>query len=235
MLRGMAPRAFLLPYFDAERDEAMLFVAVGVLAVVAAAWLWRGLPRWRGAALPLVAIALIQLVVGGTVWLRTDAQVAALAARYDSDRSGFQREEVARMAAVNRNFRVYKAIEIALLAVAVALVVASRRRAGISDDRRDFWRAFGAGLALQAALMLTLDLFAEARGGAYAARIESLWRAAPRGRRTAAAAARSRTPAAVPAARACVRATAADAAGCGQGGRSRASSDRARRRTDRRC
>jgi len=174
MLRGMAPRAFLLPYFDAERDEAMLFVAVGVLAVVAAAWLWRGLPRWRGAALPLVAIALIQLVVGGTVWLRTDAQVAALAARYDSDRSGFQREEVARMAAVNRNFRVYKAIEIALLAVAVALVVASRRRAGISDDRRDFWRAFGAGLALQAALMLTLDLFAEARGGAYAARIESL-------------------------------------------------------------
>jgi hypothetical protein len=45
----MEPRAFLLPYFSAERAKAMLFVAVGVLAVVAAAWLWRRMPRWRGA------------------------------------------------------------------------------------------------------------------------------------------------------------------------------------------
>jgi hypothetical protein len=108
------------------------------------------------------------------VWQRTDAQVAALSARYASDRAGFQRAEAARMAAVNRNFRLYKAIEIALLAAGVALVVVNHRRTGIAEGRGAFWRAFGVGLALQAALMLTLDLFAEARGTAYAARIEAL-------------------------------------------------------------
>ena len=170
----MEPSAFLLPYFRAERDEAIVFVAVGVLAIAAAAWLWTRVPRWRGAALPLAAIAAIQLVVGATVWQRTDAQVAALTARFAADRAAFKREEGARMLAVNRNFRIYKGIEVALIVVAVALLLASRRRGSAADGRRAFWRAFGAGLALQAGLMLTLDLFAEARGAAYAARIESL-------------------------------------------------------------
>ena len=33
--------------------------------------------------------------------------------------------------------------------------------------RRPFWRGVGLGLALQAGLMLLLDLFAEARGSTY--------------------------------------------------------------------
>ena len=164
--------SFLLPYFAAERQEAMLFVAVGAAAVAAAAWLTWRVPRWRGAAWPLVAIAAIQIVVGGSVGLRTDAQVATLAARLAADPAAFKREETARMLVVNDNFRVYKAIEIGLVAAGVALVAANRRPA--QRPRRAFWRAFGAGLALQAAFMLALDFFAEERAGVYTAQVDQL-------------------------------------------------------------
>ena len=75
MLRRVAPSEFLLSYFAAERSAAIAFVAIGTLALIAAAWAWWRAPSWRGAARPLLAIAVLQLVVGATVWLRTDAQV----------------------------------------------------------------------------------------------------------------------------------------------------------------
>ncbi|MFM8465409.1 MAG: hypothetical protein ACKOA0_15190, partial [Burkholderiaceae bacterium] len=64
-------------YFSAEKSESLLFVAVGILAIGLAVWLLQDGHRLRSAAFPLIAIALIQLVVGGTVFLRTDGQVAA--------------------------------------------------------------------------------------------------------------------------------------------------------------
>src|SRR6476659_8534987 len=76
MLRRVAPSEFLLSYFAAEHSEAIAFVAIGTLVLIAAAWAWRRAPSWRRAALPLLAIAVIQLVVGATLWLRTDARVA---------------------------------------------------------------------------------------------------------------------------------------------------------------
>ncbi len=164
--------AFLSPYFGAERNEAIVFVAVGVLAIVLAAALWWRQPRWRGAAGPLVAIALIQIVVGAAVALRTDAQVTVLAEQLVVDRAAFKRAEGARMAAVNRNFRLYKAIEIGLLAAGLALAATSRRAK--TPPRREFWRAFGAGLALQAGFMLTLDFFAEERAAVYAGQVDRL-------------------------------------------------------------
>ena len=50
--------------------------------------------------LPTRAIALIQLLVGGTVWARTDGQVAALVEQRRIDPAGFRAAEVARMTQV---------------------------------------------------------------------------------------------------------------------------------------
>jgi hypothetical protein len=110
-------------------------------------------------AWPLAAIAAIQLAVGGTVLLRTDRQVAALEARLAADPVGFRAEEGARMERVMGGFRLYKAVEIALLAAGIGLALAFPRREGPY--------AAGIGLLVQAALMLVLDLFAEKRGRNY--------------------------------------------------------------------
>jgi hypothetical protein len=55
--------------------------------------------------------------------------------------------------------------EIALLAIGFLLIFISKT---------DFWRGVGYGLAVQAALMLAADYFAEARGHVYLAALKKL-------------------------------------------------------------
>jgi hypothetical protein len=65
-------------YFNAERAESLLFIALGLVALGLAWWAWRvkRTPFWRGAAWPLALVAAIQLVVGGTVWQRSPQDMA---------------------------------------------------------------------------------------------------------------------------------------------------------------
>ncbi len=152
-------QAELVRYFAAEKQESLFFVAAGLAALVAAALLLRGSGPYRAMAWPLAAVAAVQLAVGGTVLLRTDRQVAALEARLAADPAGFRDVEAARMERVMGGFRLYKAVEIALLAAGIGLALAFPRRQGP--------HAAGIGLLIQAALMLVLDLFAEKRGRDY--------------------------------------------------------------------
>lgn len=151
--------ALLIRYFAAEKQEGLLFVAVGVAALVVSAFLLRGGGPYRGMALPLAAVALIQLGVGGGVWLRTDRQVADLSARLDRESAAYRVAETARMEKVMSGFRLYKAVEIALLAAGIGLA--------LLFPSRDVLYSAGIGLVAQAALMLVLDLFAERRAREY--------------------------------------------------------------------
>lgn len=160
------PVDFLLRYFDAEKQESLLFVAVGIAAIVASLHLYRRARRWHGMVAPLVAIAAIQIVVGTTVYLRTDAQVAVLQSRLGAAPAALKAEEGGRMKTVLRNFDLYKSIELALLATGIAVAFGLRRR--------EYWRGFGLGLALQSAFMLVLDLYAEARAQVYIAALLAL-------------------------------------------------------------
>jgi hypothetical protein len=154
-----AMQGALVRYFAAEKQESLLFVAAGAVALLAAALLLRGGGPYRAMAWPLLAVAVIQLAVGGSVFLRTESQVATLEARLAADPTGFRTEETQRMRRVMAGFRLYKAVEIALLAAGIALALAFPRREGPY--------AAGIGLVVQAALMLVLDLFAEKRGRDY--------------------------------------------------------------------
>ena len=110
-------------------------------------------------AVPLIAVALIQIVVGSTVYLRSDAQIAQLQQQARDAPAAFKSGETPRMKAVIANFELYRRIEIGLLALGMAIVVLLRNR--------EFWFAFGLGLVLQAGFMLALDHFAEPRAHVY--------------------------------------------------------------------
>ncbi len=150
---------FIDGYFGAEKLASLLFIAVGALAIAWAVLLLRRRSRLRGMAIPLVAVALIQLAVGGTVYLRSDAQIARLQQQAREAPAEFKREEAARMRSVIANFELYRRIQIGLLALGMAIVVLLRNR--------EFWFAFGLGLVLQAFAMLALDHFAVARAHSY--------------------------------------------------------------------
>jgi hypothetical protein len=149
----------LTSYFQAEKSESVLFVAVGAAALAASGWLLATSSTMRGMAAPFVAIGLIQLAVGGSVWRRTDRQVDGLRVRLAADPAGLKAAEVPRMEAVMRNFTVYKAVEVAVLLVGLALTVFLRRS--------ELAYFTGVGCVAQGAVMLVFDLFAERRGQAY--------------------------------------------------------------------
>jgi 4-amino-4-deoxy-L-arabinose transferase-like glycosyltransferase len=146
-------------YIIAEKQESLLFMAVGVLAICVALWLWMNGHRLRAMAFPLVGIALIQLVVGGTVYFRSDDQLASLAHQFETSPAEFKKVESGRMQVVIKNFTTYKWIEVALLTIGVLLI--------LLFQRYDLAAGIGAGLVLQSAFMLCLDMFAEARGREY--------------------------------------------------------------------
>lgn len=152
---------FLRAYFLAEKQESLIFLAFGVLTIGFSAYAllkWGG-AFYRGFAAPAVLIGIIQLVVGGSVYTRTDRQLAELEALHARDRGAFVAQERPRMATVMRNFALYKMVEVAFILVGVALV--------LLVPSRDLWLGVGAAMLLQGALMLTADAFAERRGRAY--------------------------------------------------------------------
>ena len=68
--------SFIYKYFIAEKQESLLFLIIGILAILLAIVFWffiKSSPSFfKGAAIPLLAIGLIQLVVDYTVYSRTD-------------------------------------------------------------------------------------------------------------------------------------------------------------------
>ena len=153
-------------YFVAEKQESMIFVAVGLLAIGLSVWLWMNGHRLKFMAYPLVVIALMQLVVGGTVYLRTDSQVSTLIAQIHLNPAALKAEETLRMQTVMKNFSIYKAIEMLLLVFGVGMIAFMQRN--------DMAAGIGVGLVLQAAFTLTLDIFAEARGADYLSAIQGI-------------------------------------------------------------
>lgn len=147
-------------YFRAEKAEALLFLAAGVLSVAVAVWAFF-ISRERfyvGLALPVLVVGLVQLVVGGTVFFRTTQQIADLVSLHAQSPVEFASTELARMLQVMHNFTIYKWIEIAFVVGGVLLLAF---RAG------GFWQGLGIGLLMQGTLMLSLDIFAERRGQRY--------------------------------------------------------------------
>lgn len=153
-------------YFMAEKAEALIFILVGMAACALAFWLWSQGHRLKAMAYPLVAIALIQFVVGGTVFLRTHQQIQDVTSHLQQSASSLKSKEVPRMETVMKAFMTYRYIEIALVALGLGLILFMRNS--------DTASAIGGGLILQAGIMLVLDLFAETRGEEYLRALRAL-------------------------------------------------------------
>jgi len=156
----------LSSYFVGEKQESVIFIAVSLLAIGLSVWLWMNGHRLKSMAYPLVVIGLMQMVVGGTVYFRTDAQVSTLSAQLQLNPAALKAEETTRMQTVMDNFSVYKAIEMLLLIVGVGMIAFLQRH--------DMAAGIGVGLVLQAAFTLALDIFAEARGADYLSAVQGI-------------------------------------------------------------
>lgn len=155
-------------YFKAEKSESLLFMLAGLLAAVFAVYAFSLLKQkfYTGIAVPLLLVGIIQLVVGSSVYFRTDKQVAQLEAKYAAAPAAMASDELPRMHTVMQNFTLYKYIEVAFIIGGVLLILLLRRN--------DFWLGAGMGLLAQGSIMLLLDVFAERRAEAYIGFLQTL-------------------------------------------------------------
>lgn len=151
-------------YFMAEKQTALFILIVGAAALISAVLLYwlGGKPFWKGFALPLGLIALVQLAVGYTVYTRSDSQRKDVVYKMDMNPQAIANEELPRMEKVMKQFVVYRYAEIVLLAAGVILFFYFRQK-----PTGAFWSGVGLALALQAVLMLAVDFTAEQRGEKY--------------------------------------------------------------------
>ncbi len=168
-------------YFIAEKQESLLFIIVGLLAILIPIIcnILFDTRAWKGAAIPLIAIGLIQVVVGYTVYNRSDKDRMRVVYNYDLDPSAIKEKEIPRMKIVNKNFVVYRYVEITLAFLGLILFFYNRVFIGIKsleEFRNSFIMGFGIALFVQAIIMLSADYFAEKRAQIYTTKLETYFR-----------------------------------------------------------
>ncbi|MBP6624280.1 MAG: hypothetical protein KA198_03865 [Chitinophagaceae bacterium] len=148
-------------YFNAEKYESVIFVLVGIVAICFATYFFVKIkqPFYSGMGYPLIAVALIQIVVGSLVYLRSPKDIIRVQQIVQTDMSRIQTEEIPRMKVVMKNFDIYRWVEIGLLIAGFMLF--------FYFQPMSMWKGLGLGLSIQAGFMLMLDFFAESRGKIY--------------------------------------------------------------------
>ncbi|MFM9074285.1 MAG: hypothetical protein ACKORJ_01750, partial [Bacteroidota bacterium] len=151
----------VLEYFTGERNESYGFLAMGVITLGLGVYFFlvRKGQYLRGMALPFLLVAVLEIIVGITIVTRSPKDIVRVEGYLLNDLPQIELAEIPRMETVMRNFVVFRYVEIALIITGLVILFRSARGT--------FWRGFAAGLALQAAIVLSLDFFAERRGHEY--------------------------------------------------------------------
>lgn len=151
-------------YFQGEKKGGlilMIWAASGLVAGGVLHFQFGGLLQ-RGMAVPVVIIAILHLVVGAAVFLRTESKKARLVTQLKTAPGQFLEEESVRMQRVMSNFEKYKLAEQILFFLGCAFTAG-----GVFFGGGEYMLGSGIGICIQSAFTLVFDLFASFRGGLY--------------------------------------------------------------------
>ena len=160
----------MLPYFEGEKIEALVFILpLGLASLIFGAWLLtdNATPFTRGVMIPFLIMGIVATLTGATVGLRTPAQVAQLEQALTQDPAAAIKAERARMEKVNQAWPLY------LIAWAAFGIGGLTLRFAIQGD---FAQGLGIALVFFAGLGLMIDGFAERRARPYAEALNA-WQA----------------------------------------------------------
>ena len=155
-------------YFNAEKSESLLFIIIGITAIVLALiFLFYLKTNWyKGFAIPFILIGLLQFIIGFIVYKKCDQYRIRNVYAYDMLHKDLRTKEIPRMERVNKNFVFYRYTEIVLLLAGIGLFFYFR-------VSKPFWAGFCMALAIQAAIMLGADVVAEKRAHQYSRGLQS--------------------------------------------------------------
>jgi hypothetical protein len=156
-------------YFIAEKQESLVFLVIGVVAIVMGLIFYFAVKTQilRGAALPLLLLGLVQAVAGYAVYVKSDDQRVSLVYAYDMNPDQLKTVELTRMRKVKTNFLIYRWIETGVFIAGLILIILFR-----SQDGKSFWFGFGITLTIMAAEIFFADYIAEKRAVNYTSQLE---------------------------------------------------------------
>lgn len=166
----MFSKADIEQYFSAEKQGSLLFLVVGIVAVIAALIFFFVMKTafFKGAAIPMIVVGLIAGAIGFTIYKRSDEDRVRNVYAYGMDPSQLKQKEYPRMQKVMKSFKVIIILEVVFLAVGICLFFYFKHNAD-----RQLWSGIGAGLFLMAVVALFLDVAAQRRATVYTGGLES--------------------------------------------------------------
>ena len=150
-------------YFIAEKQESLVFLVIGIAAIVVGLIFYFAMKTqvYRGAAIPLLILGLVQAIAGYAVYVKSDDQRVSQVYAYDMNPDQLKTIELTRMRKVKTNFLIYRWVEIGVLIAGIALIVIFR------TEPKTFWLGLGITLTLMAAELFIADFIAERRAVFY--------------------------------------------------------------------
>ncbi len=157
------PLDFVTTYFTEEKIESLFFIIIGSITVLLALTflLIIKYSLFKGLAIPLLLVGIMQLMVGCTIYRRTTKDIIQVELLIKKQSQYIQNNEIPRMEVVLKDFVIYKWIEISFMIIGFILIMVFYK------SPQTFWKGLGLGLLIQASLMLCLDLIAKQRGEIY--------------------------------------------------------------------
>ncbi len=165
----MLTKADIEKYFVAEKHESLVFLVIGIAVIVLALifYFTAKTQIYRGAALPLLILGLMQAVAGYTVVMRSDDQRISQVYAYDMNPDQLKTIELTRMRKVKTNFLVYRWIEIGAFVTGLILIMFF-----FKQPLKSYWLGFGITFTIMAAELFIADFIAEKRAVHYISLLE---------------------------------------------------------------
>lgn len=157
-------------YFMAEKSGALFLLVIGVLSLIAALVFFFGLKTnwYKGMAVSLLLIGLLEGIVGYTVYKRSDDDRKRMVYAYDMAPQDLKQKELPRIQKVNKTFSTLLWAEVLMLLAGAALFFYFRQQ-----ENKQFWSGLGLALAIQAVIALGFDYLASVRAKTYTQGLES--------------------------------------------------------------
>lgn len=161
-----AMRAAMRSYFEQEKTAALIGMGGAVVAGGTGGYLVTQGDMAKGIGFSLIGVGAIGLLVGGSVYLRTDIQLEKLEKQLETNPGDYKKFEGARMQRVVTQFTVLKIAELSILAGGIATTIVG------ATQRTDLTTGIGIGLGIDALLLLLFDYFADVRATTYLKQIQ---------------------------------------------------------------
>ncbi|MEO6229968.1 MAG: hypothetical protein ABJB11_02280 [Ferruginibacter sp.] len=156
-------------YFNAEKSESMLFILLGITAIILALifLFYFKTNFFKGLAIPFLVVGILHFSTGLVVYNRSDNVRKRNVYAFDMNPDQLQTKELPRMHTVKNNFIIYRYAEIALLFIGAGMFFYYK---GIPEKR--FLTGIGLALAIEATITLSADFIAEKRANNYTRQLE---------------------------------------------------------------